>query len=83
MSDAAPWVRRRLLWGYGKAIAAWDRVTVALTEPPVIDGRAVELLDYCPFVIAQIRYPLEGEREMYQHEVRQADALLRQLCGVS
>ncbi len=81
VSDAAPWSRRRLLWGHGKAVARWDGVSVALAEPPIIAGRRVELVDFCPFVIAQIRYPAEGEREMFEHESRAAFELLRALTG--
>lgn len=79
MSDQAPWNRTRLLWGHGKAVARLDGITLALTEAPTIQGRQVELIDFVPFTIAVIRFPTEGEREMYGHETLEALQLLRRM----
>lgn len=77
MSDQAPWNRTRLLWGHGKAIARLDGLVLALTEAPTIQGRMVEMIDFVPFTIAVIRFPKEGEREMYAAEVTEALQVLR------
>lgn len=79
MSEAAPWTRRRLMWTERAKVAKWDGVSVALTEPPIITGRKVAYLDFTPFVIAQIRFDTEGEREMYGDEAMEALRMLKAL----
>lgn len=73
----------RLRWAAGRGVAKLHGRCVALTSAPVLDGAPVHAVDYTPEVhcIEIQRRACDPHDDMTEAEVRDADKLLRGLCG--
>lgn len=74
---------RQLLWEYGRGLAAWGGVTVAMTVAPRIDGIAnMSEIRYVGKRPSKCRIRLVGEptRPMTDHEIELVEALLTRMC---
>jgi hypothetical protein len=68
----------RLRWCNGRGIAKFHGRIVPLTEPPVLAGEPVHMVDYTPEVrcLEIRRRAVDQVDRMTHHEIADADALL-------
>lgn len=69
----------RCYWCPPQGVAKRGDRSVRLTHPPVLNGEAVEMLDYTPEVnVATVMPRARGWRDMTADEIQQVECLIDQ-----
>jgi hypothetical protein len=74
----------RLYWDGARGAAKDRGLTVILHAAPVLPGLpglAIDVIDYAPFVVAEIAPAREGRRLMTRQEIEAVEALLREVVA--
>jgi hypothetical protein len=74
----------RLYWDGARGAAKDRGVTIVLHAPPVLPGLAglaIEMIDFAPYVVAEIMPAREGRRLMTRQEIEAVEALLREVTA--